>query len=82
MSGDLVAEVVPKEGLRQYVLFYYESDIGRLNTKYRHLESGKYHDFTIKCKEKTWKAHRVVLTAWSTYFGTVCDSQFKVSLEK
>jgi len=47
-------------------------------TSLRMLRSGKYHDFTVKCNDRTWKVHRAVICAKSKYFESLCDGQFKV----
>ncbi|MCJ1245146.1 hypothetical protein MMC30_002347 [Trapelia coarctata] len=44
--------------------------------------TGMYHDFTIHCKERTWKVHRAVLCADSKYFEVLCDGQFQEAVER
>jgi hypothetical protein len=41
-------------------------------------EEGKYTDFTIKCKGKDFRVHRVVLGTQSSYFNALFKAGFKV----
>lgn len=43
------------------------------------LDSGEFHDLVIRCGGKEWKAHRVIVSAASTFFHKACQDTFKVS---
>ena len=42
------------------------------------LRGGKYSDFTVRCGDRVWKAHRAILCARSKYFETFCESSAEV----
>ncbi|KAF3922527.1 hypothetical protein ABW21_db0201587 [Orbilia brochopaga] len=41
------------------------------------LDSGKFSDFKITCKDKEWNVHKVVLCSQSDYFARACEAAFK-----
>ena len=43
------------------------------------LRSGKFSDFTIICKNRQFKAHKVILCAESGFFDKCCEGNFSVS---
>lgn len=44
----------------------------------RWLLNPKYSDLKIKCGDRTYSAHRLVVCSNSAYFTTICDGGFKV----
>ena len=47
---------------------------------FRLLESGKDSDFTVTCREKSWKVHCLIFCQSSEFFQKACNSEdFKVS---
>ena len=45
----------------------------------RLLETGQHSDFTIECRGRMWKAHKIVLGSISPYLDRVCNGDFRVS---
>ena len=45
----------------------------------RLFDSGKDSDFTVKCGDRSWPLHRVILRSGSEYFDSVCNGKFEVS---
>jgi hypothetical protein len=43
------------------------------------LDSGDGADFMIQCKDRTWKVHKLLMSAVSEYFAQICKGNFKVS---
>ena len=39
---------------------------------------GKFSDITVKCREREWKLHRVILASQSKFFDVCCGGEFKV----
>ncbi|KAF2142632.1 uncharacterized protein K452DRAFT_358373 [Aplosporella prunicola CBS 121167] len=42
-----------------------------------YLRSGKYSDVTIRCGEKTWNAHKVVICSQCKFFDNACSGGFQ-----
>ncbi|KAF2666733.1 POZ domain-containing protein [Microthyrium microscopicum] len=51
-------------------------------TYYEYLQSGEFSDVTIICRDHTWKAHRMVLSAQSLWFKKACSGHFKEAKER
>lgn len=46
---------------------------------HRLLETGRFSDFTITCTDRTFKVHKAILYARSSYFRDLLTSDFKVT---
>ncbi len=53
------------------------------NTDQHHrlFDSGEDSDFTVKCGNRVWQLHRVILRSGSEYFKNACSEKFEVRLE-
>ncbi|MCJ1381875.1 hypothetical protein MMC17_004987 [Xylographa soralifera] len=40
-------------------------------------KTSKYHDLVIRCQDREWKAHRIVICLRSKFFEKACDGSFK-----
>jgi hypothetical protein len=46
------------------------------------LESGAHSDFSITCRDATFKVHKVIIAAASEFFKVACQGGFKVILHQ
>jgi hypothetical protein len=42
------------------------------------LDDPKYWDLTIKCGDRKWRVHKMIVCSQSTYFADLCDGKIKV----
>lgn len=47
------------------------------NALSKYHDSADLSDFTIVCREKSWKTHRLLLSLHSKVMAKVCNSDFK-----
>ena len=45
-------------------------------------ETGQHSDFVIKCGDRSWKVHQLVICSKSDYFKKACESSFKEGAER
>lgn len=46
----------------------------------RCFDSSKYSDLIIRCEDREFKVHRIVVCGQSKYFSKICDGDWKVRL--
>jgi len=54
-------------------------DHPQLTQKARLFNSPRFSDITVKCGERAWPAHKLVLCTQSDFFARACEGEFKVS---